>query len=1634
MNRFFRRMSLPQKTILGLAVALFPGLALPQATPDFEIAQRPITAGVVVAPNLVYIHDDSSSMSWTFMPDASTGSHGSIITVNTSLTFGNSQASHNMYSSTWNTVFYDPQMIYQPPLMWRDHKIVRMPNSDTLSTFPQVRRNGYPTRSYSSTTLAQNQTTAALAALNIGNTTNDTLNVGIQSVQDTFTSGNIGSGTLEPDNQLRSAIYYAYVPGFHSMRDNPDFDPATLESDQRNYEHWAFRQATAGAFFRTNNSNATLLNRTADPNRRIVVSRACPQVFSDVPESREYYGHAHGTCRVTYRSEGVTSTTGAVSNFTASLPSTNSYHGRPWCIRSNGFNYRTDGNNNFGCASTSVGQATSMTGAVSCSSHGSMTPLAWQPYGNDAAATTTGTSSNVPLHLTCHAGRHVIGDSTGKGYYNSAVDLDDNYVSYFEYSGQITGATSATGSPVTDAAANCNAATGNPGVCRNLYGPEQSPLYLVTHYIGDDGELIELDQPTRRTVRQEIRNFMNWYSYYRNRNMAAKVGMAEAFAFLVDREDTTKPSAAMNNLVIRLGYDTINSSSMGQVALANADTGNEQTMTNTFVNFRPGTNPSTRMGPHLSNRGGIGVVPFLDFPAGAQNPDGTPSPYSEQQFVKRFYDWVLGMPAPANTQLTTSMIAAGEYYRTDRPWMDYPPVRTTDAGSGNANTSTCRRSFTILMTDGYNSQQNRSGCTSGAVGAHSCTPGAEVQWRDGTVRPTYTPRAPFNTNMSGTLGDWALYYWKTDLRPGMTDEIVPTSRHPIYRKNEAFWQHMQTFTLGFGVQGTLSATELKSHLANPNVWDPDTGAWSGSPIAWNFTTTGQPNKVDELFHAGIAGRGDFFDTTNAREFADALREMLMSMTGEGGGSKNFAGSGGQGAEEWYVNVTTNYEPENWTGEVYAHGVCSPPFIGWELVEGPGSTSRCSSKLYGAPLKQPVWSASERLNDQYFYLNNSSWNARKVYTWGNDSGESFHQSHIPASSLGTNPFNNVNQHQKAVYDYLLGDRQNEVRRGGMFRDRDSLLADIINPMPYLLGYYQHNDYGYGSLECDSGGNLIQLPAGIVSDRTAACEPEEATFLTAAEINSYRQRVIGFRDNGRQAVVFAAANGGMLHAFVGGLEPTGNGLQPGEELFAYVPASLRSQLVRLTEPGYAHQYYVDGAPWVGDILLNGNWTSVLVGSTGRGKTSDDRIQRGSFFALNVENPENFNQGHVLWEFTHDDLGAPVDIDPVIVAVPQGGNNRNFAAVFGNGYNSANGRAGLFVVPLDQGGHNRALFYPVPENGLPNGLGSPYLLDLTSNGMMDLAYAGDAQGNMWKFDLRTGGVELLLAARDDRGVPQPIVAPPSVVCVEHARAGNRTDCLDGYQLVAGTGKYFEDTDFTSPQTQSIYGVRLNRAGGAINPTGGVATGYVAHRDNMQVRVYDGNHPRDDDFYRETTTDLTFTAQAWKLDQGTDIDKNPDVDYPNQTGYVIDLTGTQSNPMGIALMRAQGTVLVPRTRDFLMPITLPSSETCTGDQGGGFAEFNYEQGTWIRSSMFRRIEHGSNIWIHQGAAGSEVNRDSKYVLGTVMEVRPDGSRGLVFNTVGGARYGSGRHERQQVVNIPDPHQIFTPTRAGRQSWRQIR
>jgi type IV pilus assembly protein PilY1 len=342
--------------------------------------------------------------------------------------------------------------------------------------------------------------------------------------------------------------------------------------------------------------------------------------------------------------------------------------------------------------------------------------------------------------------------------------------------------------------------------------------------------------------------------------------------------------------------------------------------------------------------------------------------------------------------------------------------------------------------------------------------------------------------------------------------------------------------------------------------------------------------------------------------------------------------------------------------------------------------------------------------------------------------------------------------KGLLSWVRGDRSGE---GTAFRRRSGVLGDIINSDPAFVG--NEDDYGF------------QVLSGSEGDRYQ-------DFMKAKK--------------SWPSILLVGANDGMLHGF---------DAQTGKEYFGYIPVAVYPNLPNLASVDYQHQYYVDGSPRVSDAYLNGAWKTVAVASTGAGGRS--------VFAIDVSNPSTITAQNFLWEFStaadaDHKLGVAMS-EPTVARVDA---DNKWIAVFGNGYESGD-TVKLMIVDLETGELIRAIDTEV--SGVNNGLATPVPVDVDSDRITDFVYAGDLQGNLWKFDVRGSDAAdwhvayksgnspaPLFVAVDDGGERQPITMRPTV--------GNHDD--GGYYVYFGTGQFFKTNDSVvgpSPQVQEFYGI---------------------------------------------------------------------------------------------------------------------------------------------------------------------------------------------------------------------------------------
>ncbi len=676
---------------------------------------------------------------------------------------------------------------------------------------------------------------------------------------------------------------------------------------------------------------------------------------------------------------------------------------------------------------------------------------------------------------------------------------------------------------------------------------------------------------------------------------------------------------------------------------------------------------------------------------------------------KTFYSSLYDRTIPnSGTPLRKALDAAGSYYsRTD----DKGPWGETPGTDSDEDQLICRRNYTVLMTDGYWSGED----VSGDPGKNN--DGTDGPSHTGIVGNTYTYKhvSPFTDSRSNTLADVAMYYWKNDLRSDMSNEVFVTKTNP------AFWQHMVTYGVGFGVDGTI---------------DPDAafGAISsGAAITWPNPTSAEVYKIDDLLHAGVNSRGGFFSAANPDDFANELASVLDIIANESKSSASSIAANSTRLDSGTLVYQASFNSLEWTGRMIAYTLNndgSLKSVYWDTDSG-GVPAESNRKIFATVGDVGAVSTSAV--------------AFTESNWG--SLTSAQQNFLRDGGSVSDG--------KDLLNWLRGDKSNE---GNPFRQRAGLLGDIVNSDPFFVGTQEN--YGYSKLSGSEGTSY----------------------------NAYLSSKAS-----RTPMIYVGANDGMLHGF---------NAVTGVESFAFMPTSLFEILPSLAEPDYDHHYYVDGSPRALDAYLSGSWKTILVGSTGAGGRS--------VFALDVTSPGTFSASNVLWEFSTasgatDKLGVAMS-NPVIARLEA---NDKWVAIFGNGYDSGD-NVKLFIVDLASGALLKAIDTGV--SGVSNGLATPVPVDVDNDRITDYVYAGDLQGNMWKFDLTGNAVanwavaykqgstpKPLFTATDADDKPRPITSRPTV----------GTHKEGGYMIYFGTGKYLSESDshvIDNPQVQAFYGIRDN------------------------------------------------------------------------------------------------------------------------------------------------------------------------------------------------------------------------------------
>jgi type IV pilus assembly protein PilY1 len=781
--------------------------------------------------------------------------------------------------------------------------------------------------------------------------------------------------------------------------------------------------------------------------------------------------------------------------------------------------------------------------------------------------------------------------------------------------------------------------------------------------------------------------------------------------------------------------------------------------------------------------------------------------------------------AVGGTPLQTGMEAVGRYYDKgdnikldgmagdDSPWY-------SDADGGS-----CQQAFTIMITDGY---------------YNGGPPAAIIQNVDGDNG------FPYADSYSQTLADIAMYYYERDLNTLLSDNS------PVNPYDPAPHQHMVTYSIGFGVSGTLNPADYDEnfkHTAN------------GAAIVWPDPLSSDAAHIDDFWHAAVNGRGKFLTATNPEELTQSLQAVMQNVELRIKSSAQMAVSG----DKLYQKLTPDllmfqntYSSDGWTGDIKAYTV--------DAVTGAVDTSRYE------------WSAAEKLQSR-------TEDSRKIATYTGAAGTPFQFDSLTAGQKSLLDANYLIDPTKAknLVNYLRGDASKEVQYGGSFRNRYARLGDIVHSAPVFA----------------------------------------------------------------HGILYAGSNDGLLHAF---------NANSGTELFAYAPNLVFDHLKDLSSTSYAHRYFVDLTPTVSDLKFDASTKTLLVGGLGKGG-------RG-YFALDVTDltqtstlSESSLAQKVLWEYPRTgttsseiaDLGYSFSRPNIVRS------NATAAAagivIFGNGYDSTNGHAVLFILRADTG----ALLKRIDTGtAICNGLSGAITVDVNYDSKVDYVYAGDLNGNLWKFDLTSTDYNQWGVAYAGAGTPKPLFKTPGQPIT--TKPNVMYHCTqNGYMVLFGTGRYLNEADMSDASPQAVYGIWDygddaddseyvgTLAAGALTDTRLPGTVSLLRQIVIDERTVNGTKMRT---LAEQTADWKTTTAAGGAcgdNSGTQpCDPNnsgPDPDPLRHAGWYFNLPGARERVVSDVIVRSGVLTVVSYA---------PSGSLCGGSGESWLMAFDACSGSRLHQVFF--------------------------------------------------------------------------------------
>ena len=896
---------------------------------------------------------------------------------------------------------------------------------------------------------------------------------------------------------------------------------------------------------------------------------------------------------------------------------------------------------------------------------------------------------------------------------------------------------------------------------------------------------------------------------------------------------------------------------------------------------------------------------------------------------------------PASTPLRDGLNKVGLYFHTtatsgslESELQDSP--LSTDGGGA------CQQNFALMFTDG----SWNGGATS--VPSGMVTSGKNQDGDNGV---------PYADTYGNTLADVAMTWYENDLAPAIADE-VPTNFY-----DKATWQHMVTYSITFGVYGNLNPDDYD--LYNLDVDQRVYPTWT-DPISGD-----DEDRIDDVYHAAVNGRGQYLSAKNPLELVEKIKEVIRDVISRIG-SGSAVTINGEELDTGSVVYQSIYSTDGWTGDVKAY----------EIDLTTGEVDRAN----------PLWSSEEELYGQ-------TWDAgRIIATYNGSTGIPFR-----FNAAYDNLFNLLDPDDAVAEDmieYLRGDDSKEVRNGGGYRNRtitlsdgitvrSSKLGDIVHSSP-VFQRYLHNGTYYDTLYAGGNDGMLHAFDGDTGEEQFAYIPK-LVFHNLKELTTVGYEHLYYVDLSPYVAdlyveVATSGEGDGLDNdgdtnvdevgeqeprtfLVGGLGKGGRGyyaldvtdpkaITTESELANAVKWEYPSAFLQITGATNATPIVITTATDHG--LADGDFVNLfgIEGNTAANGTW--RITKISNTAFSLQKDDGTNS---VGGGTYTAGTGKASIDPDMGYSYSRGflvNSRiGYVVIFGNGYNSPARNAVLYVLDAATGTLLKKIDtqHGVYGDGTTsvgncNGLSTPQLVDVDADNLVDYAYAGDLNGNLWKFDLTSTDIndwevayqnsaslpQPVFQARDENGIPQPITGMPDIM-----RPCDRN--MPGYFAIFGTGKYLGPEDFSAQTTQTIYGI-WDYGDDADDGE------YLGYFDRGGTTELSNLSAKSTLLEQEVLTDVVISGTAYRVltqnavnyaivDDLDNVGVNPDPSNAedNNVGWYFDLPERKERAVRDAIIRSGKAIIIS---------SLPNTSPCSAGGESFLHEMDACTGGRIDTAQF--------------------------------------------------------------------------------------